>query len=1129
MHADLATTNADAAATAPRASLGVVALVAFVRGAAGLVGQAVALPPGLVTPVAPAAGVALSAVLVAGPRVAPGVALGAFAHAFAVAVLGAGLPARTAALVATVLSLGALVEALAGAALVRRLAGPRPDLDAPEGVLRFLLVAGPLASALVAPGVAAVLGAMGVLAPADVVRHAATAWVGHATGAMLVTPIVLVWWGERGSAGDRRRSTVAISGAAAIALLLAAFLGAFHLERAQIHADFEHRSAALVDALRARLVGAVDAAHAVADFCGHAPIVEPDDFRRFAEARARHHTWVRAFGWIPRVPAAELARFEDEVRRSGRPRFRVVELDEAGAPRPPSPRLEHFPVRLLEPAPAREDVLGFDCASSSPRMDAIERARATAALAVTQRLRPLVAPDGEATDVLLLSPVFAGGGAGVPRGELAGLAVAAVPVAALVREALVDVEDAALLVRLDDLSAIDDARRLFHAETDVAAPRTIAAAWVAPVTSEQVLGGRRWAITIDPSSAYQPTAGSLPALGVLAGGLLTTVLAIGFLLVLTGHTARVERLVGERTLSLREANERLVAEVAERARAESALRLSATVFEASADAICVTDADSRILSVNGAFERITGYAAEEVVGATPRVLKSGRHDKAFYERMWAALRARGEWQGEVWNRRKDGHVYPEWLTVSAVRDDDGQTRHYVGISTDMSERKAAEERIEFLAHHDALTELPNRVLLRDRFEQASAHAQRDGSAVALVFLDLDHFKTINDSLGHPVGDRMLQAVAKRLVGALRKGDTVCRLGGDEFVLLLGDVHGPADVERTARKVLACMKEPIDLGDQTLHTGCSMGLSLYPADGADFDTLLQEADTALYSAKEAGRGVYRFFTPEMNESALERIKLESQLRRALDRDELRLHYQPQVDLASGRLVGVEALLRWQSPELGLVLPGKLVPVAEQSGLIVPIGEWVLREACRQLREWLEAGLGVVPVAVNISALQMQREGFVESVRSVLRESGAPPEGLELELTESMLARDVEGTTATLTRLKDLGLQLAIDDFGTGYSSLGYLERFAVDRLKIDQSFVRAIGHGRDDAAIVRAVIQMARALDLATMAEGVETEAQAAFLRAEGCEGAQGFHFGRPVPPEEILRLVESGAFRIKPG
>ncbi len=728
--------------------------------------------------------------------------------------------------------------------------------------------------------------------------------------------------------------------------------------------------------------------------------------------------------------------------------------------------------------------------------------------------------------MLLVSPVFADG----PRGELRGVAVAAVPVEALVEAALVDADDEALSLRLEDLDSAGEARLLHRAgDARGGGPMSVAASWLSPMTRQQTVGGRRWSISVAPTAAYQPSAGWLAALGVLAGVLCTTILLVGFLLVSSGHTARVERLVAERTQSLSEANAQLVAEVGERARAESALRLSATVFEASADAICVTDAEARILSVNGAFERITGYEAAEVVGKTPRVLKSGRHDKAFYDRMWSVLREHGEWQGEVWNRRKDGHVYPEWLTLSAVRDDDGSTRHFVGISTDMSERKSAEERIEFLAHHDALTELPNRVLLRDRFEQVAARAAREGAEVALIFLDLDHFKTINDSLGHPVGDRMIQAVARRLLGVMRRSDTVCRLGGDEFVLLLGDVRGATDAERTARKVLACMGESIDVGGQTLHTGCSMGISLYPDDGMDFDTLLQKADTALYSAKEAGRGMFSFFTPEMNASALERVKLEGQLRRALERGELILHYQPQVDLATGRLVGVEALLRWQSPEHGLVLPGKLVPVAEQCGLIVPIGDWVLREACRQARAWKDAGLGVVPVAVNISAIQIAREGFVESVASVLHDSGAPPEGLELELTESMLARDVEATTETLARLKALGLQLAIDDFGTGYSSLGYLERFAVDRLKIDQSFVRAIGNGREDAAIVRAVIQMARALELNTMAEGVETEAQAAFLLAEGCEGGQGYHFGRPVPPEEIARLHASGRWSGYPG
>lgn len=561
-------------------------------------------------------------------------------------------------------------------------------------------------------------------------------------------------------------------------------------------------------------------------------------------------------------------------------------------------------------------------------------------------------------------------------------------------------------------------------------------------------------------------------------------------------------------------------DIAERKRVESDLRLAARVFENSREAIVITDANSHIISVNQSFSDITGYVAAEVVGQTPRLLTSGRHDRDFFQAMWHALVTEGHWQGEIWNRRKNGDIYPEWLGITAVYDSHGNLTHYVGIFSDLSERKESADKIEFLAHHDPLTALPNRILLHDRLERALAQAERQQTKVAVLVLDLDRFKLVNDSLGHELGDQLLQAVAVRLHQHVRETDTISRQGSDEFLVLLPDT-GMEGAERVVGNLLQCVGcEPFRIADHPLSITASIGISLYPAHGRDSDSLLKRANTALEYAKNGGGDTHRFFTASMNVNTLERLHLETSLRLALERDEFLLHYQPQVALSGGLIVGAEALLRWQHPELGLVPPGRFIPVAEDSGLIVPIGEWVLREACRQARAWQESGLARITVAVNLSALQFKRSDLLTTVTRALTGSGLAPDCLELELTESILIQDVESALRVVREMRAMGLKLSIDDFGTGYSSLSYLQKLAVDKLKIDQSFVRGLaGSETDSAAIVRAIIQLAHNLKLLTVAEGVETRFQLDFLRDHDCDEVQGYYLGRPLPAVEFAALL----------
>lgn len=569
---------------------------------------------------------------------------------------------------------------------------------------------------------------------------------------------------------------------------------------------------------------------------------------------------------------------------------------------------------------------------------------------------------------------------------------------------------------------------------------------------------------------------------------------------------------------------RFLALAIERRQAESELQLSAAVFENSSEGFLVTDAQQRIIKVNPAFSRITGYSAQDILGKTPSHLASGHQNREFYADMWHELNTTGQWQGEVWNRRKDGQVYPEWLSITRVLDHEGQPRHYIAIFSDTSQRKAHEAQIRTLAHFDPLTGLANRTLLKDRVNHDISQAERHDLPLTLMFLDLDHFKNINDSLGHHIGDLLLVEVARRISAVVREQDTVARLGGDEFVAVLPGTSAQ-EATHIARRLLDRISQPYQLEQHELNITPSIGLALYPEDGADYQTLYRCADTAMYRAKQDGRNGFSFFTAEMQASSIRTLQLDNALRRAMEREQLSLHYQPQVSLATGAIVGVEALLRWNHPEWGPVSPAEFVPVAESSGQIIQIGEWVLRSACQQLKAWRDAGLPGMVMAVNLSAVQFRLPRLPEMVMELLEEAQLPPECLELELTESVAMHDPQGAIATMNRLHDRGILMSVDDFGTGYSSLSYLKRFRVYKLKIDMSFVRDMCVDPEDASIVSAIINLAQSLGLKTIAEGVETEAQMTMLRKQGCNEIQGFHIARPMAAAQFETWVREHVAR----
>jgi diguanylate cyclase (GGDEF)-like protein/PAS domain S-box-containing protein len=708
--------------------------------------------------------------------------------------------------------------------------------------------------------------------------------------------------------------------------------------------------------------------------------------------------------------------------------------------------------------------------------------------------------------------------------------------------------------------------------------------------------------------------------------------------------ANLEERVMDRTRELTGANQQLASEFEERRQAEERHHLQAAALAAAANAIVITDHEGKIVWVNRAFTGMTGYSEEDVLGKNARVLKSGEQSDSYYANLWSTISSGTVWQGEIVNRRKDGSIYTEEMTITPVTRDadnlanryfiaikqditerkqieralrqaeekyraifedavvgifrstpggryievnpamarmlgydspgelvanitdisrqvyvdpkrreelkrllreqgtvknfeyavyrkdgtkiwfsenmravseDGVVVGYEGTNEDITDRKVAEEQVQYLAYYDALTGLPNRTLLQDRLTKALADARRQKYKIALLFLDLDRFKDINDSLGHAVGDLFLQEVAERLKRFAREQDTVSRLGGDEFLIMLTHINDISDAAVAAERLMDAMTLGFVVQGHSLNVSCSIGISIFPEQGADCETLIKNADAAMYGAKESGRNNFRYFAEHMNASAAERLTLENSLRQALGKNELFLVYQPQMDITTGMITGLEALLRWQHPELGLVPPDRFIRIAENSGLIVPIGEWVLRTACRQARTWQDDGVPAVSVAVNVSAVQFRQEGFCQLIRKVLDETGLAPQYLELELTESLLLANADVTFSVLQELKDMGVTLAIDDFGTGYSSFNYLRQFRVSKLKIDRSFIRDIAVNPDDAAITTAIISMAKSLSLRVIAEGVENEAQMSFLRAHQCDEIQGYYFCKPLAVDKV--------------
>ncbi|RKZ95666.1 MAG: signal transduction protein [Gammaproteobacteria bacterium] len=563
-------------------------------------------------------------------------------------------------------------------------------------------------------------------------------------------------------------------------------------------------------------------------------------------------------------------------------------------------------------------------------------------------------------------------------------------------------------------------------------------------------------------------------------------------------------------------------EIDKRNEAEQQLRLTSSVFEYTSEAIIITDSNSLIIDCNPAFSEITGYSLNEIRGGNPSFAGSGRHDKAFFKKMWHSIRQSGCWSGEVWDKRKNGEVYPNWLSINEVLNAEGKVSHYIGVFNDISELKKTEQKLEQLAFKDTLTNLPNRQLFYDRLESELKRARRKkNTKLALLFVDLDHFKKINDTLGHYVGDELLKIVAQRLLNCVREKDTIARLGGDEFTLILSDIPSSKVASDLAEKIIKEISVPIKLQEHEHFLGASVGISLYPEDSVDKEILIRNADAAMYHAKENGRGHYQFFSEAINLRNQKRLELEEDLRKAIRDEEFELYYQPQMETVAETIIGAEVLIRWNHPQKGLISPMDFIPVAEENGMILEIGEWVFKQACRHLHKCISLGKKALPIAINLSAVQFSDEGLIDMIKSSLKQEKLPAQLIELEITESAIMENADRAIEIIDDLTRLGIRISIDDFGTGYSSLAYLKKFTVDKLKIDREFIKDLPHDKEDAVLTSTMIMLANNLELDVLAEGVETKEQIDFLLQKGCTIVQGYYYSKPLPQDEFISYVAS--------
>jgi diguanylate cyclase (GGDEF)-like protein/PAS domain S-box-containing protein len=903
-------------------------------------------------------------------------------------------------------------------------------------------------------------------------------------------------------------TSLTLMGGLAASTLLTAAVGRLEYDNQAL--AFTQGAGVRVAALRQGLEEAVEVLNVTNQLFATVQPVTRGQFHDFTAPLLRRNPYIKAFNFHRITTDAGRAALEADLGRVV-PGAAVRELNDGKlvvAPR----RDRYNVVDYLEPLAGNERALGRNVQNHPEIVSALEHARATGQAAATGLLQ-LAQGTNSSPSFEVLMPVY--DGAGLQTGDTAAVIDARMLArTTLARAGLQNDRSILLNFYLGSQPLASNMVYANHASSASGARRAL---------NSFVVAGQSW--TVEAIAAPAPwLAEHLASTLLFAGGIVTTLL-LGALVQAAGkRTRKVQELVRERTADLKLTNQRLIDDVAARKRTEKALQESEQRFRQlvamSSDWYWEQDEHYRFVALTGDFGRKSGICADRLIGRTRWEFVPALANTEAGRAHIAALEARESFKNLEY-RSIDDHGEERWFCISGqpIFDEDGRFTGYRGTGSDITARKVTEQRVHHVAQHDVLTGLPNRSLLQDRLEQAVAWANRSGRPVWVMLIDLDRFKYVNDSMGHKAGDVLLMTVAARLRSSLRESDTVARLSGDEFVVLLSEHHEQPLTPDIVQRVMDSVAQPVMLGTKEFFVTCSIGVAAFPSDGTPAESLIEHADIAMYRAKKLGRNNFQFYTPAMNEESLERVRIESALRNALERNEFVLHYQPQVDLATGRIVGMEALIRWRHPELGMVAPGRFIGIAEDTGLIVPIGAWVMRAACAQSKAWQDAGFGRLRVAVNLSARQFGADDLLSGIEGVLRDTGLEPSCLELELTESLFMHDVSPAVDLLHRMKALGVKLSIDDFGTGYSSLSYLSRFPIDVLKIDRSFVADITHDANDAAIVASIIALAHNLRLSVIAEGVESAEQLEYLRHQGCDQMQGYYFSRPLPASEFEELL----------
>ncbi|NVM76002.1 diguanylate cyclase (GGDEF)-like protein/PAS domain S-box-containing protein [Duganella sp. SG902] len=1055
---------------------------------AGRLGLLLALPPGYASPIFLPAGIALAACVVGGARLLPAVALGSLAVNLVMPFLSHDGLTGLALAGACAPAAGAALQAWVGSTLFNRYIDQA--IGSGRDVVRFILLA---ACVTVVSSTVSLSGMLllGILQRETLANDWLAWWMGDTIGILLAAPLSWIVIGRPRTLWARRRTLVGLPLVLSAAAFIAIYLQADRWESSQQLQTFRLKAQQTGDLLQAQFSEHERFIYAMAKALNDPRrSISADDFGNLAHGYLDQRPELLSMGWLMPVAGGERAAFETWARQQVAPGYAIRERVEPGGQlRAAGQRARYFAVTFVEPTEAR-DYVGLDFLSEQRRRDALERAIQSGQPTATAPLQFARTLPG--SGLLLLQTVHPTNN----HRQAVGALLIAMQFEAYLDQALKRTEFPHFLLRFEDTD--DDQRRVVR-DTLRRPPQ--------PGDFQRQLhfGGRIYELTLAPTPAYLQQQRGWQSWTVLTCGLLLTGLLGTLMMLISGERARIQAEVKDSTSRLRQREARLQA-----------------ILNKAADAILTIDSNGTLMSANAAAGRLFGYAPEKM-SALPleRLLPVGVGEAAGLDaagllRM-IACGVTHEYEIPGW--RSDGTEFPLAMSVSEVELPDEHL--FVAILHDLTEQHLAQERIHRLAHHDTLTGLANRLSLNLRLEQLLAQTRRGGGHAAVLFIDLDHFKKINDTHGHATGDLLLVAVAQRLQELLREVDTIARLGGDEFIVVTDGAVTPDDASNIAVRIVDALSAPYHLQGKTVHSGASVGVAMFPNDGEDAGTLMRHADTAMYAAKSQGRGNFQFFSEAMNTATHERLMLENRLWQALEQNEFELYLQPQVELATQRIIGAEALLRWHHPELGMVGPDRFIPIAEESGLILPLGDWVLQRACGLLHSWRTPELAHLRLAVNLSARQCHGPGLLPHLDRMLHSHGIDPALLELEITESAAMQDPERSRALLIELRSRGIKVAIDDFGTGYSSLSYLKLFEIDRIKIDRGFVKDIESDPDDAVIVAATIGLAHSLGLEVIAEGVETQAQRDFLRSKQCDEGQGYLFARPMPVAQFEAMVRS--------